>query len=268
MNIRLAFLTALICLAALPARAQGGIDELVRIEVIDGGRTADGRYLAGLRIVLADGWKTYWRAPGEAGIPPQLSWNGSRNVGAVDITWPTPLVFDQSGIRTIGYKDELVLPLTITPDNDGKPVRLAGEIDFGICSDVCVPAYLSFDHQIDRQAGRNPAIAAALAQRPYSADEAKVANAACLLEPTADGIEIEARIDMPSAGGTEIAVIETGNPELWVLNTESRRSGGAITASGLIEGFGGGSMVLDRSQIRITVLGQSYAVDIRGCAAG
>ena len=168
-----ATLATQLCLA-VPGMAQG-VDGLVQLDVLDGGKSDSGTYLGAIRLTLADGWKTYWRAPGDAGIPPQFDWSASGNVGEVSITWPAPHVFDQNGLRSIGYADQLVLPIEISPRNPAKPVRLRGEVDLGVCKDVCVPGQLTFDHTLNADAGRHPAIAAALAQRPFSAREAGVA---------------------------------------------------------------------------------------------
>ncbi|MDF1718103.1 MAG: protein-disulfide reductase DsbD family protein [Antarcticimicrobium sp.] len=261
------FLVASLALA-LPVKAGNDLDNLVRIEVLDGGPTTRGTHLAALRLTLADGWKTYWRAPGETGIPPSFDWRGSRNLRDVAITWPAPEVFDANGLRTIGYKHQLVLPVEVTPAADGTPVRLRGRIEFGLCSDVCIPGTLEFDRELDPRAGRDPAIAAALAQRPYSAAEAGVTSATCRLTPSADGLRVEARIRMPSAGGTEIAVIEPGTPGIWAAATETRRNGGTLIAVSELSSETGGAFALTRSALRITVLGAAHTVDIRGCGAG
>ncbi|WP_170415187.1 protein-disulfide reductase DsbD domain-containing protein [Ruegeria atlantica] len=258
---------ALVLGLTLPATAQvqGPVAEL---DILDGGRTAKGTYLSAVRVTLQDGWKTYWRAPGDAGIPPQFDWNRSDNVGDVSITWPAPDVFDQNGLQSIGYENQLVLPVEITPKNPAKPVRLQGTMDLGVCKDVCIPEQLDFDHTLDAEAGRNPAIAAALAQRPFSEQEASVSNASCHLSPTSDGMKIEARVTMPSAGGREVAVIEPGNPTLWASQTETSRTGNTLIATSEVINASGGPFALDRSEIRITVLGSNHAVDIRGCSAG
>jgi len=243
-------------------------DGVVHLDILDGGRTANGTYLGALRLTLKDGWKTYWRAPGDAGIPPQFDWSGSQNVGDVSIIWPAPEVFVQNGLQSIGYADQLVLPVEITPANPAQPVRLRGDMDLGVCKDVCIPERLDFDHTLDADAARNPAIAAALAQRPYSAKEARVSQASCHLTPTSDGMQIEARVTMPSAAGRELAVIEPGNPSLWVSQSETERQGNTLVATSEVISASGGPFALDRSDIRITVLGASHSVDIQGCSAG
>ncbi len=265
----LAVTAALACgLFGLGAAARAGTGEIVRVEVLDGGTTARGTLQAALRITLQPGWKTYWRAPGDAGIPPTFSWRGARNLGAVAFTWPTPEVFLTSGFRTIGYHDQLVLPVEVTPQTPGKPVRLKGRMELGVCKDVCVPADVRFDHQLDPGAPRHPAIAAALASRPWSASEAGVRAANCSLRPTKYGMQVTARITMPSAGGEEIAVIEPGSPTLHAGETKTRREGNRLIAQTEFLPAEGSAYAIDRSKLRITVLGRDHAVDIRGCDAG
>ncbi|WP_264211015.1 protein-disulfide reductase DsbD domain-containing protein [Leisingera thetidis] len=264
-----AALAALFAATAVTPALSGAADgEIVQIEVLDGGITPRGTYQAALRITLQPGWKTYWRAPGDAGIPPSFSWRGARNLGGLSMTWPAPEVFLTSGYRTIGYHDQLVLPLEVTPETPGKPVRLKGRMQLGVCKDVCVPAELSFDHPLDGDAGRNPAIAAALASRPWSAKEAGVRHAACSLSPSDYGMKVTARISMPSAGGEEIAVIEPGTPGLYAGETVSRREGGILVAETEFLPADGNAYAIDRSRLRITVLGSGHAVDILGCSAG
>lgn len=268
-HVLLAAVCCALGLAALPANAQSGLDDIVRIEVLDGGLTTRGTHQAALRLTLSDGWKTYWRMPGDSGIPPQFDWSRSRNVESASISWPTPEVFNLSGLRTIGYQNELVLPVEITAAKPGQPVHLKGVIEFGICSDICVPARLKFSRTLDPGSPRNPTIVAALAARPFSASEAGVRAATCSLSPSSDGgMRLEARITMPSAGGDEVTVIEPGNPQIWASQTTTTRRGNVLTASSELVHVSGTSFALDRSKVRITVLGRRHAVDILGCTPG
>ncbi len=251
---------------ALPVHAQTPLDDIARIEVLDGGMTARGTYMTALRLTLKPGWKTYWRAPGDGGIPPQFDWSASRNIAGMSMTWPAPKVFESYGLRSIGYHDQLVLPIEITPETAGRPVRLSGQLRFGICKDVCVPTDMSVSHDLDAAARRNPAIVAAMAQRPYSAKEAGVSRASCQLLPNDDGMRFEARIDMPTAGDSEYAVIEPGVSDIWSSRTETRREGGTLVVSAELYDDTSGQFTLDRSLIRITVLGSDHAVDIQGCS--
>lgn len=261
----------LIAAAALatPASAGDPFKDPIRAEILTGWERADGSRVVGLRLMLEPGWKTYWRAPGDAGIPPIFDWSKARNVADVAITWPTPEVFDQNGMRSIGYTTEVVIPLTITPQRAGRPVRLRGEMDLGVCDEVCMPHQLRFDVTLDQPGGRpSPAIAAALAATPYSADEAEVKTAVCALRPQSDGAEIEARITLPHTGGTEVVVIEPADKTLWVSEAKVRRRGDTVIAVSDLVPLTGTAVAFDRGAVRITILGSDYAVDILGCAAG
>ena len=70
---------------------------------------------AGVEIRLAPGWKTYWRYPGDSGVPPQFDFANSDNVKSVSVPWPAPQRFSDSDGNTIGYKDNVVFPLQREP---------------------------------------------------------------------------------------------------------------------------------------------------------
>lgn len=267
MNISRLFSAVLSCLAlALPAVAQDGVGTPLQGDLLTGWQQADGRRVAAVRLRMAPGWKTYWRSPGDAGIPPEFDWSGSNNLRDVQITWPAPKVFDQGGVSSIGYAREVILPLTITPRRPGAPITLDASIDLGVCSDVCVPQTLHLSAVLDGPENKpTPAIAAALAARPYSGPEAGLKSARCSLRPTAQGLAIETQLSLPSAGGKETVVIEPGNPNVWMSQTISNRAGNTLVAKGEMIAEGGTALALDRSAIRITVIGQKHSVEIIGC---
>lgn len=259
---------ALAALLAGQATADSWLDDVVRVDVLDGGAGPDGTHRAAIRFTLAEGWKTYWRAPGDAGIPPEFSWRGSRNVSTTQIVWPTPEVFDQNGMRSVGYVRELVLPVDIKPKTAGQPLRLKGKVELGVCKDVCIPSTVRFDQMLDPSTPQHPAIVAARSDRPFSAQEAGVTAAKCVISPTSNGMRLEAHIRMPPAGGSEFTVTETGNPQVWVSETQVERRGDTLIATSDLMHASARSFALDRSALRFTVLGSKHAVDIRGCTAG
>ncbi|MFU8777594.1 MAG: protein-disulfide reductase DsbD domain-containing protein, partial [Roseovarius sp.] len=140
-NLRILVLAALSVLVPVSgARAQ---EDVVAVSILNGWQMADGSHMAALKFELAEGWKTYWRAPGEAGIPPQFDWRGSGNLAQAAPEWPTPKQTVTNGMRTIGYEHVLVLPLRVTPERAGQPVTLSVDMEIGVCSDICVPVSLT-----------------------------------------------------------------------------------------------------------------------------
>jgi DsbC/DsbD-like thiol-disulfide interchange protein len=95
---------------------------------------------AGVEIRLAPGWKTYWRYPGDSGVPPRFDFAHSRNVKSVTVRWPAPQrLTDESG-TSIGYKHDVVFPLEVVPQDAARPVELVLGIDYAVCEKLCVPA--------------------------------------------------------------------------------------------------------------------------------
>lgn len=254
----------LACAASLAAQT---LEDVVSIEVLPGWTTSSGSQMAGLRISLAPGWKTYWRAPGDAGIPPMFDYDASENVASVRMQWPVPEVFHQNGMRSIGYHEQVILPVELTR-NAGGEMRFAGTLSLGICEEICVPAHLSFDGILPEGGDRDPLIVAALVDRPLRADEAGVEAAYCSVSPADHGMTLQATVMMPPAGTDEQVIIEAGDPQVWVSEPTVRRVGDALTAEVVMAHVSGEGFALDRSAVRITVLGSDHAVDIRGCQAG
>jgi len=95
---------------------------------------------AGIEIRLDKGWKTYWRYPGDSGVPPRFDFTRSENVKTVMVKWPAPHRYADDDGQSIGYKDAVILPLSIEPAEAGKPVRLRLDLDYAICERLCVPA--------------------------------------------------------------------------------------------------------------------------------
>ncbi len=96
--------------------------------------------LGGIAFQLQPGWKTYWRTPGDSGVPPRFDFSKSENIEAVTVMWPAPLKFDDgAGGVSLGYHDQTVLPLRIVPKNVDKPVTLRAEINYAVCEKICIP---------------------------------------------------------------------------------------------------------------------------------
>lgn len=93
----------------------------------------------GIQIELEPEWKTYWRHPGEAGIPPRFNWDKSENLNGVEVSWPAPSRYTSYGLETIGYKDEIVLPVTATLARPGVALNIGLALDYAVCRDICVP---------------------------------------------------------------------------------------------------------------------------------
>lgn len=126
----------------------------VRVELVDAGwldttgrKTVPGldaparARLAAVVVRLQPGWKTYWRMPGDGGVPPRFDFSGSENLEAVHVLWPAPTrhTYPMAG-DVIGYENTVVFPLLVIPADPARPVRLSMRLDFGVCGKICMPA--------------------------------------------------------------------------------------------------------------------------------
>jgi DsbC/DsbD-like thiol-disulfide interchange protein len=108
------------------------------------GSRSGGVLLGGIAVQLQPGWKTYWRTPGDSGVPPRFDFSKSENIEAVTVLWPAPAKFDDgAGGHSMGYHDQVVLPLRIVAKNADKPVTLRAAINYAVCQKICIPVEAS-----------------------------------------------------------------------------------------------------------------------------
>lgn len=259
-------LRKLLLLLLLPVASHAQSTDYGAVHLLRGWQLADGSYQMALEFRLNAGWKTYWRSPGPAGLPPRFDWSASSNIDAVDISWPVPEVIDQGGMVTLGYHDSLVLPIHITPESDG-PVRVALSLHFGVCADICVPAEAVFLARLDGSAEQGVAlITAALATTPEPRESAGLSSITCAVSSVGEMLEITADLAFEQAINAPFTVIESGNADIWIDSTESQSEGTTISATAPMRFYGSGEMAIDRSALTVSVFGTERAVVIEGCA--
>jgi len=124
------------CCAAAAGAASGWAEgHNSRARLIAGGG------LAGVELELPEGWKTYWRNPGDAGgVPPSFDWSKSENLAGAKVLYPAPKRFTNSGGATVGYKGTVIFPVELTPKDPKKPIGLRLLFDYGVCKEICIPA--------------------------------------------------------------------------------------------------------------------------------
>lgn len=142
--------TRMISAAETPANASAWVttqQTQVRLIAGENGLDKDGVVHLGLQFKLRDGWKIYWRRPGDAGFPPRLDWTESENFASADFAWPAPVRFQVLGFQTMGYTGEIVFPITAKAIDPDQPLKAHIRLDYLTCDEVCIPyfAQLSFE---------------------------------------------------------------------------------------------------------------------------
>ncbi len=104
---------------------------------------------AGLQFRIDAGWKTYWRSPGDSGIPPRIEWSGSENVLTPVVRYPIPHRVETFGFQTLVYENQVVLPIEFPAAQGAEKLHLRANIDYAVCREICVPMHAELSLEID-----------------------------------------------------------------------------------------------------------------------
>ncbi|MES2194001.1 MAG: protein-disulfide reductase DsbD domain-containing protein [Pseudomonadota bacterium] len=199
-----------------------------------GDSEAGGRELwVGVRLNLGSGWKTYWKSPGEAGLPTEFDWSGSSNIVEAEVHWPAPSRLSILGFETIGYEHEVLFPVRIKVRDPAIETRIGLKLAVYACSTICVREERTLTATIQPGAsGDSPTIIDAWRSRvPLATSKVlsvlsversvtgpaslriEIASTKPLLEPDAF---VES--DPPVSGDRPIVTLDHGNRAILVVN--------------------------------------------------
>ncbi len=198
----------------------GDARSAVRLIAGDSSSGSDAPRRAGIEIRLAPGWKTYWRYPGDSGVPPRFDFAGSTNVKQATVLWPTPHRFADGNGQSIGYSGGVVFPLQVQAKDSSKPATLRLKIEYAICEKLCVPAEGNVELPLTAAANSssNETLAAAQARVPQPAkvgDSAPLAVRAVHEEP--GGRFTRVIVDVAAPAGKDVELFAEGPTPEWAL---------------------------------------------------
>lgn len=260
-NVLLGCVLTMISQPALAAIGPWVSTDKVRARLVATAPAADGTVDSAIEIELAPGWKTYWRSPGDAGVPPNFDFSASRNALATAVEYPAPIRHDDGYAASNVYHDRVLLPVRFTVVDPGKPVKLDVRMDIGICEEICIPVNLQTSLDVsgpDNDLGAAELVATARAILPGAG---KPGEFELLDLRRVGGTDEKPEFEATYAGsgdGKEVLFIET--PGDWYAGPPKAVAGspGALgfrfvadrrTAAGAIAG----------SVIRLTLTGESGA---------
>jgi DsbC/DsbD-like thiol-disulfide interchange protein len=175
-------------------------------------RLVGGGGMAGVELQLPEGWKTYWRTPGEAGgVAPAFDWSGSSNLAGAEVLYPAPKRFSDRSGDTIGYKDTITFPVRLIAKDASRPIDVQLALDYGVCKDICVPAEAKLSLSVPPDAPLPAELAEALKTVPKKPDALR-ANDPVLkraaAELSGDRPRLLLEIEFPGGGTHADAFVE------------------------------------------------------------
>jgi DsbC/DsbD-like thiol-disulfide interchange protein len=173
--------------------------------------------LGGIAFQLQPGWHTYWRTPGDSGVPPRIDFSKSENIEAVTILWPAPAKFaDGAGGTSLGYQKQVVLPLRIVAKNADKPVTLRADINYAVCEKLCIPVEASAELAFTSVAStEDSALSAALDTVPKPATIGDP-NPLTIRDVKREG-KIGVLVDVAAPDSAEVNLFVEGPTPDWAL---------------------------------------------------
>ncbi len=99
----------------------------------------ENEFYIGIKIILDKGWKTYWKNPGDAGLPVKLRWSSKENIKKYEILYPFPKKYIDHGVLTIGYENEIIFPIKIEFNPEIRFFESNLTIEYLVCNEICIP---------------------------------------------------------------------------------------------------------------------------------
>ena len=199
-------ITATILALVASGAAQGSSSDWFEVEgarmrlVTTGKPDAQGRLKGILDIDLKPGWKTYWRDPGDAGVPPTIDVSANPGIVGVQLDFPAPQRHDEGDFKWAGYDYSLALPVTFTFKDPAGAAGINAAVFLGVCETICVPVQTK--------------LAVDPADDPDNPDDASAVSAAFADIPPAATPEFGVKL-AEKARGAKVVVEATfpGDPE-------------------------------------------------------
>lgn len=263
-------LSAILAATAAPTLAAGASawngDATSAVRLIAGDSKDDAGSLllrAGVEIRLAGGWKTYWRYPGDSGVPPHFDFARSDNVKEVTVSYPAPQrIADSEGV-TIGYKSDVIFPLRIAPKDAAKPVTLRLKLDYAVCEKLCIPAQAETELTITRgKADTDSLIVAAEKKVPRPSTIGADAPLSIKAVRRDDTVK-PARVLVDVAAPGDVTLFAEGPASDWALPVPEKIGGapaGQQRFAFALDGMPPGQSA-DQARIRITAVSGPDAIE-------
>jgi DsbC/DsbD-like thiol-disulfide interchange protein len=197
-------------------------------------RLISGGGIAGVELELPEGWKTYWRYPGEAGgVAPAFDWSQSTNLESAQVLYPAPKRFTDASGETIGYKGNVTFPVRLKPKDASKPIDLRVAFDYGVCKDICIPAQAELALTVPPDASASEDLMNAMARVPAPPDARRETDplvTGVVTELTGDKPRIVLRAEVPAGGDHVDAFVDAPDGLYVPLPKKTADDGkGAVT---------------------------------------
>ncbi len=219
---------------------------------------------AGIEVKLQPGWHTYWRYPGDSGVPPRFEFAGSENLKTVKVRYPAPRLFSDDSGNSIGYSDRVIFPIQVTPRQAGKPVMVRLKIDYAVCEKLCVPAEGRADLGLAPGPSANDAeLSAAEAQVPVPV---AATDADLSARRVNDAAKPLVAVDLKTPDARPVVLLVEGPSPEWALPIPKPAQGAPAGRQHFgfeLDGLPPGVSPKGSFELTFTLIGEGRAIEVK-----
>lgn len=262
--VRDSILLALL-LAASPVFAadssQWAIDIRAGTRLIAGSPSKDiGKLRAGIEFRMDPGWHTYWRYPGDSGVPPRFDFHESENLREAKVLYPAPRAFTDESGTSIGYLDHVIFPVDVTPIDPKKPVTLKVAIYYAVCQKLCVPADANLELKMGDKSSFDDSLAKAEAEVPKPVAPQQ---AGLTLHRVGGGSKPTVEFELAGANGKDTQIFVEGSTAEWALPIPRSVEGSKNRYSFMLDGLPPGTDPKAPLDLTFTIVGADKAIETK-----
>src|SRR5262245_32359052 len=186
------------------------------------------RLRAGVEIRLAPGWKTYWRYPGDSGVPPMFDFAQSSNVASATVLWPAPHRFGDGNGQSIGYDRSVIFPVRVVAKDPAQKVTLRLKLDYAVCEKLCVPSEANLALELAASGADHEAALAAAEARVPKASEIGARSDLVITRVRREpgGRFARVVVDVAAPAGEPVDLFAEGPTPEWALPVPTPTDGG------------------------------------------
>jgi DsbC/DsbD-like thiol-disulfide interchange protein len=189
---------------------------------------------AGVEFRMDPGWHTYWRYPGDSGVPPRFDFDASDNVRDAKVLYPAPqAIADESG-TSIGYMEHVIFPVEVTPRDPNKPVTLKVTVNYAVCQKLCVPAEANLALTLGDKSDFDQRLTAAEARVPKIVTPQQAGLTA---HRAANASKPSIEFDVTGANGKDTRIFVEGPTAEWALPIPKPADGSKTRYSFVLDGL-------------------------------
>ncbi|GGK25102.1 protein-disulfide reductase DsbD domain-containing protein [Salinarimonas ramus] len=246
--------------AAPTGASQWSDDHASRARLVSGDAVPQERW-AGIEIEMEAGYKTYWRTPGDSGIPAELDWSGSQNVADVEVLWPAPARFEDPFGFYYGYLEHVVVPVKVTPEDPARPATLSLSLFYGVCKEICIPATADVSLTLPPEpAASTPAVAQALATVPEATPLGETEGPLAILDVSPTGEDtLAVRVRAPR----DAMLLAEGPDGSWFLAASEAADAEGVFSLDVVHRPRGAQGPFP---LRLTLIGADAAIEVETSA--